>query len=134
MSSTPPPAINAELTQLKQFTDQLSNSAERAVIHQHLSTLLELVDNLQLSASRTAFTLATLDDGLEGLIDLLQHAEDKPVPANQLSSLLTPLHRQLQYANSETSHLLYDLLDDIRAYSHEQSKLLFMDGNRPLAG
>jgi len=70
--------------------------------------------------------------------DRLQQAEDKPVPANQLSGLLTPLHRQRQYANSETSHLLYDLLDDIRAYTKEQSKLLLGDGgdhgNRPLAG
>jgi hypothetical protein len=77
---------------------------------------------------------------MEGLIDLLQHAEDKPVPANQLIGLLTPLHRQLQFANSETRHLLYDLLDDTRAYTQEQSKRVFAEGNSgdtgnmPLAG
>jgi hypothetical protein len=140
MSRTMPQAINAELTQLKQLTDNLPTCAERAGIHQHLRALLDLVENLQLSASRAVFTLSSLDDGMEGLIDLLQQAEDKPVPANQLSGLLAPLHRQLQYANSETSHLLYDLLDDIRAYSREQSRLLLDDessgntGNRPLAG
>jgi hypothetical protein len=75
---------------------------------------------------------------MEGLIDLLQHADDKPVPACHLSGLLTPLHRQVQYVNSETRHLRYELLDDIRACPVAAlSTMLLTGGNtgsRPLSG
>ena len=117
-----PTALQAELALLMQMTQQMPTPDELAIIHQRLQSQSQMIDDMQLAIARAVFTLSTVDDGLEGLLELLQCAEDKPMLARQLSCLLTPLHQQLQYASSETSHLLFQLLDDARAFPSTRPK------------
>jgi len=124
-----PPSIDTELVLLRQLTRSQPSEAELASIDQHLNALSDLVDRLRIGTARAVFTLATLDDGMEGLLDLLQRSDEQPLPAHHLSGLLAPLHQQVQYANSETSHLLYELLDSTHVDPVALALLLISDGN-----
>jgi hypothetical protein len=43
---------------------------------------------------------------MQCLLELLHHAEDMPLPANQLAGLLTPLHQQISLARADIGQLL----------------------------
>jgi len=133
-ASISPPTIDTELVLLRQLTRDLQVATERASIDQHLNALSDLIERLRIGVARAVFTLATLDDGMEGLLDLLQRADEQPLPAHQLSGLLAPLHQQVQYANSETSHLLHELLDSTSIGPVALALLLIPDGNSENAG
>ena len=105
-------ALHHELTCLQQLTADLPDTARQMEIHHHLQAALTLLEQMQITAARAAFSLADVDDGLEGLLELLQLAEDNPLRANLLSGLIASLHRQVQFAHSENDHLLYGLLDE----------------------
>jgi len=130
MNPAPPSShsIDAELVLLRQLTRALPAVAQQAGIDQHLNALSDLIERLRVGAARAVFTLTTIDDGLEGLLDLLQRADEQPLPAHQLSGLLAPLHQQVQYANSEASHLLYALLDNTSIGPVALALLLMPDG------
>jgi hypothetical protein len=112
--------INAELALLLRMTEQMPEVIPG--IHQHLQSLANRIESVQLAIARIVFALTSVDDGTEGLLDLLQHAEGNPVQAHHLTGLLTPLHLQVQYASSESNHLLYQLLDDSSAHFAPRSK------------
>ena len=123
-----PSSIDTELVWLRQLTSSLAAKAEQASIDQHLNALSDLIERLRVGAARAVFTLTTIDDGLEGLLDLLQRDDEQPLPAHQLSGLLAPLHQQVQYANSEASHLLYALLDNTSTGPVALALLLMPEG------
>ena len=130
----PAPTIDTELVLLRQLTRSHPSETELASIDQHLNALSDLVEHLRIGTARAVFSLATVDDGLEGLLDLLQRADERPLPAHQLSGLLAPLHQQVQYATSEASHLLYELLDSTHVSPIALALLLIPDGNGENAG
>ena len=117
-------AISSELAQLQKLIESLEPSEERTVLSQHLGALFALHENVQISVARTVVALTKADNGLEGLLELLHHARGKPVQPHLLASLIAPLHQQIQYANSESSHLLYTLLDEKSAPPARQPKSL----------
>ena len=61
-------AISAELAQLQQLAETLGD-AERTVLNRHLNAISSLCADVQLSVIRTVFALATVDEGMEGLLD-----------------------------------------------------------------
>ena len=130
----PAPTIDTELVLLRQLTRSRPTETELASIDQHLNALSDLVERLRIGTARAVFTLATLDDAMEGLLDLLQRSDEQPLPAHQLSGLLAPLHQQVQYANSAASHLLYELLDNTSPGPVALALLMIPDGNGGNAG
>lgn len=95
-------AISAELAHLK----QLAEHPEHAPLREHVATLAELCHAVQHTVSHGVHALAAAGEGLQGLLDLLEHAEDKPLIASRLAGLLSPLQRQLQSAGEHIGQIL----------------------------
>lgn len=95
-------AISSELTRLQQLAEQ----HEHALLGEHVAKLAALCQTVEHTVSQGIDALASAGHGLEGLLALLEHAEDKPVPANRLAGLLTPLQRQMQAACEHIGQIL----------------------------
>ena len=94
--------IQGELSRLH----TLASQPEHAPLRESLSQLSSLCQTIERTVSEGVHTLARSGDGLQGLLDLLHHAEDKPLPANQLAGLLTPLQQQISHARADIGQLL----------------------------
>lgn len=84
----------------------LASQPEHAPLRDSLSQLSSLCQTIEHTIADGVHTLARSGDGLQGLLDLLHHAEDKPLPANQLAGLLTPLQQQISHARADIGQLL----------------------------
>jgi hypothetical protein len=94
--------IQGELSRLQ----TLASQPEHAPLRESISQLAGLCQTIELTIADGIHTLARSGDGLQGLLDLLHHAEDKPLPANQLAGLLTPLQQQISHARADIGQLL----------------------------
>jgi hypothetical protein len=95
-------AIHRELTRLK----QLAESPEHAILLEPVSRLMALCDGVQRTVSDGVHALSTTGESLQGLLDLLHHAEEAPLPAHRLAGLLAPLQQQVQRASTDIGQLL----------------------------
>lgn len=96
-------SIQGELSRLQ---TTLADQPEHAPLRESISQLANLCQTIERTVSEGVHTLARSGDGLQGLLDLLHHAEDKPLPANQLAGLLTPLQQQISHARADIGQLL----------------------------
>lgn len=94
--------IQGELSRLH----TLASQPEHAPLRESISQLSGLCQIIEHTIADGVHTLARSGDGLQGLLDLLHHAEDKPLPANQLAGLLTPLQQQISHARADIGQLL----------------------------
>lgn len=94
--------IQGELSRLH----TLASQPEHAPLRESISQLSRLCQTIEHTIADGVHTLARSGDGLQGLLDLLHHAEDKPLPANQLAGLLTPLQQQISHARADIGQLL----------------------------
>lgn len=98
-------AIQSDLYQLQQQLAQLPAeqcAAPQAVLDALAGKLHAQRDALADSNLR----LLDSDDTLQGLLGLLQHADDEILPARHLAALLRPLQQQFQDIRSDISQLL----------------------------
>jgi hypothetical protein len=79
-------AISSELSRLQQLAEQHDHSH----FGEHVAKLAALCQAVEHTVSQGVHSLASAGCGLEGLLELLAHAEDKPLPAIRVASLLTP--------------------------------------------
>lgn len=97
--------IRDTLHSLQQLAATLPDTT-RAPLQQQLDSLGQQCESLRQVVSLSVDTLTTSGDGMEGLLALLAHAEDKPLPARQFASLLQPLQAQIQRAHTSISQTL----------------------------
>lgn len=104
--------VPAAYLALATFQDQLSHLQtlaslpEHAALREPISQLTRLTQTIQHTIADGICTLDRAADCMQCLLDLLNHAEDMPLPANQLAGLLTPLHQQISLARADISQLL----------------------------
>lgn len=97
---------------LATFQDQLSHLQtltslpEHAALREPISQLTRLSQTIQHTIADGICTLDRATDCMQCLLDLLHHAEDMPLAANQLAGLLTPLHQQISLARTDIGQLL----------------------------
>jgi hypothetical protein len=108
----PSEAAPAAYLALATFQDQLSrlqtlaSLPEHAALRESISQLTRLCQTIQHTIADGICTLDRAADCMQCLLDLLNHAEDMPLAANQLAGLLTPLHQQISLARTDISQLL----------------------------
>ncbi|MEO3953658.1 DUF1484 family protein [Chromobacterium piscinae] len=95
-------AIQRELILLQQLTTQPEHAALREPVAQ-LAGLCESVEDV---VSGGICRLSGTSETLQGLLDLLRHAEDRPLPANRVAGLLAPLQQQVIDASADIGQLL----------------------------
>ncbi|WP_293765913.1 DUF1484 family protein [uncultured Aquitalea sp.] len=95
-------ALQGELARLQ----MLASQPEQATLRDSLTQLASLCQRVEHTLANGVHSLARAGDGLQGLLDLLQHAEDKPMPAHRLAGLLTPLQQQVVHASADIGQLL----------------------------
>ncbi|BBF87267.1 hypothetical protein DLM_3683 [Aquitalea magnusonii] len=107
--SQPAPAAYLALAT---FQDQLgrlqtlTSLPEHAALREPISQLTRLSQTIQHTIADGICTLDRAADCMQCLLDLLYHAEDMPLAANQLAGLLTPLHQQISLARTDIGQLL----------------------------
>ncbi|MEN3813543.1 DUF1484 family protein, partial [Chromobacterium piscinae] len=94
-------AIQRELILLQQLTTQPEHAALREPVAQ-LAGLCESVEDV---VSGGICRLSGTSETLQGLLDLLRHAEDRPLPANRVAGLLAPLQQQVIDASADIGQL-----------------------------
>jgi hypothetical protein len=106
------PDVPAAYLALATFQDQLSrlqtlaSLPEHAALREPIIQLTRLSQTIQHTIADGICTLDRAADCMQCLLELLHHAEDMPLPANQLAGLLTPLHQQISLARADIGQLL----------------------------
>ncbi|OHX15701.1 hypothetical protein BI343_17155 [Chromobacterium amazonense] len=95
-------AVHHQLAQLQ----LLANTPEHAALREPLSQLASLCQGIEHTVSAGVSRLARTGDGLQGLVELLDCAEDQPLPAQRLAGLLAPLQQQVIDASADIGQLL----------------------------
>jgi hypothetical protein len=98
-------SIRDTLQELQQLAATLPDTS-RTPMQQRLDSLRQQCDSLREAVAMSVNTLTSSGDGLEGLLVLLTHAEDQPLPARQFAGLLLPLQDQIQRASNRISQTL----------------------------
>lgn len=97
--------IRDTLHSLQKFAATLPDTT-RTPLQQQLECLDQQYESLRQAIALSVDTLTNSGDGLEGLLALLAHAEEQPLPAHQFAGLLQPLQAQIQRAHSSISQTL----------------------------
>ncbi|OHX13470.1 hypothetical protein BI347_08045 [Chromobacterium sphagni] len=95
-------AIHRELSRLQQLTVL----PEYAALREPVAQLAGLCESVEDVVSGGICRLSGTSETLQGLLDLLRHAEDRPLPANRVVGLLAPLQQQVVHACSEIGQIL----------------------------
>lgn len=95
-------AVHHQLAQLQQLAD----TPEHAALREPLSQLANLCRRIEHTVSAGVSRLTRTGDGLQGLVELLDHAENQPLPAQRLAGLLAPLQQQVIDASADIGQLL----------------------------
>ncbi|AAQ58318.1 DUF1484 family protein [Chromobacterium violaceum] len=95
-------AIQRELILLQ----QLATQPEHAALREPVAQLAGLCESVEDVVSGGICRLSGTSETLQGLLDLLRHAEDRPLPANRVAGLLAPLQQQVVHACSEIGQIL----------------------------
>lgn len=104
--------VPAAYLALATFEDQLrylqtlASLPEHAALRDSINQLTRLSQTIEHTIADGICTLDRAADCMQCLLDLLNHAEDMPLPANQLAGLLTPLHQQISLARADIGQLL----------------------------
>jgi hypothetical protein len=106
------PDVPAAYLALATFQDELNrlqtltSLPEHAALRASISQLTRLSQTIEHTIADGICTLDRAADCMQCLLELLNHAEDMPLPANQLAGLLTPLHQQISLARTNIGQLL----------------------------
>ncbi|OQS31286.1 DUF1484 family protein [Chromobacterium haemolyticum] len=95
-------AVHHQLAQLQQLAD----TPEHAALREPLSQLVSLCRRIEHTVSAGVSRLTRTGDGLQGLVELLDCAENQPLPAQRLAGLLAPLQQQVIDASADIGQLL----------------------------
>ena len=94
--------IADELARLQQLADD----ARLPALRESVAQLQLLFDTVRDTLTAGSGELAGIDDGLQGLLALLQLAAVPSFPVPRLLGLLLPLQQQLQRVNLDINQLL----------------------------
>ena len=94
--------IRERLALLQQAVDR----PEHAELRPLLADLNALCRTIQRTVSDGVYQLAKTDDGLKGLLDLLEKSGSTRVVAHRLASLMAPLQQQLHGTRDDIGQLL----------------------------
>ena len=114
MNTQPPLSqdLPAAYLALATFQEQLSclqtlvTLPEHAALRDSINQLTRLCQTIEHTIADGICMLDRASDCMQCLLDLLHHAEDMPLAANQLAGLLTPLHQQISLARTDIGQLL----------------------------
>jgi hypothetical protein len=107
--SQPAPAAYLALATVQDQLSRLQTLAslpEHAALREPISQLTRLSQTIEHTIADGICTLDRAADCMQCLLDLLNHAEDMPLAANQLAGLLAPLHQQISLARADIGQLL----------------------------
>ena len=106
--------LAAILARLQPLVDHQPKHPAQTELTQCLGALFAHAEAIELSVTRGAVAMDEARNGYEGLVELLLHAGDKPLPAHYLLSLLTPLLHYVQQAQSETRQQMCRLVGECK--------------------
>ena len=94
--------IAEQLAELRQMTGQ----APYAPIQAKLARLDDLFQSLEKVLDDGAYELADTAESLAGLLMLLRHAEEMPLPAHRLAGLLQPMQQRMTQTSLNVGQVL----------------------------
>lgn len=89
--------IMTTINRMKRLVDAMpEGQEERAGLVDCEAMLSATFAEWQLATARHDFSIAIIDEALEGLVNLLVYLEDQAVPAQDLMGLVAVVHRQVR--------------------------------------